>query len=310
MATEQRVGVVGLGKMGWPMAARLCEAGFPVTVHDTRQDRTAAFVAEFAGRTRAARAARPDELAARSDVIITMLPDSGIVETVLFGDNGVAAGLTPDAIVVEMSSGIPDRTIGFASRLAERGAGLIDAPVSGGVRGAEAGTLAIMAGGPDDLVERCVPVLEAMGKVMRTGGLGSGQAMKSLNNLVSAGGFLIGIEALLIGRKFGLDPETMVDILNASTGSNNSTQKKFRQFVLSGSYDSGFALDLMAKDLGIALGIAANTSAATPFAALCREIWTAAANGAEPGADHTELARLCERLSGAELSGTKVPRES
>jgi 3-hydroxyisobutyrate dehydrogenase len=133
--------------------------------------------------------------------------------------------------------------------------------------------------------------------------------MKALNNPVSAGGFLIGIEALLIGQKFGLDPETMVDVLNASTGSNNSTQKKFKQFVLSGRYDYGFALELMVKDLTTALRIARTGKAAAPFSSLCREIWAAASIEAGPGADHTELARLSERLAGATLSGTPAGRD-
>jgi 3-hydroxyisobutyrate dehydrogenase len=125
--------------------------------------------------------------------------------------------------------------------------------------------------------------------------------MKALNNLVSAGGFLIGIEALLIGKKFGLDPELMVDVLNASTGMNNSTQKKFRQFVLSRSFNSGFGLDLMVKDLSVATAMGRDGGTPAPFAALCREIWAAAAEMLGPGQDHTALARLPETLAGVTL---------
>jgi len=299
MPEVKRIGFVGLGRMGWPMARELVGAGFEVVVHDVQHDRTGAFVEEYS----AGRAERLAEVAAGADVVVTMLPDSGIVGAVLFGDgDNVADHLTSGATVIEMSSGVPDATIGFGVRLSERGIGLIDAPVSGGVKRAEDGSLAIMTGGTDKEVDRCRPVLEAMGSVLKTGQLGSGQAMKSLNNLVSAGGFLIGIEALAIGRKFGLDPDTMVDVLNASTGSNNSTQKKFKQFVLSGRYDSGFALDLMVKDLTIALGIAERSEAAVPFAALCRELWASARNGSGAGADHTEIARFSERLAGTVLS--------
>jgi 3-hydroxyisobutyrate dehydrogenase len=179
---------------------------------------------------------------------------------------------------------------------------VVDAPVSGGVSRAKTGTLAIMTGGDDADIDRVEPVMRAMGSVIhRVGPLGAGQAMKSLNNLVSAGGFLIGIEALLIGQRFGLDPERMVDVLNASTGANNSTDKKFKQFVLSRRFDSGFGLDLMVKDLGIALDLARETGTTSPFSGLCRELAQAAAAVLGPGQDHTAFARLSETLVGSEL---------
>ena len=127
--------------------------------------------------------------------------------------------------------------------------------------------------------------------------------MKALNNLVSAGGFLIGIEALLIGQRFGLDPAAMVDVLNTATGMNNSTQRKFRQFVLTRQFNSGFGLDLMVKDLSTALEVGRETGTPTPFAALCREMWSSAAALLGPGQDHTAMARFCETLAGAELMG-------
>ena len=147
-----------------------------------------------------------------------------------------------------------------------------------GVPRARTGELAIMAGGEDAALDRAEPVLRTMGSsIHRCGGIGAGQAMKALNNLVSAGGFLIGVEALLIGQRFGLDPGKMVEVLNASTGRNNSTEKKFAQYVLSRRFDAGFGLDLMVKDLSIALEIGREGATPTPFAALCREMWAAAA---------------------------------
>jgi 3-hydroxyisobutyrate dehydrogenase len=136
---------------------------------------------------------------------------------------------------------------------------------------------------------------------VHVGAIGSDHAMKALNNLVSAGGFLIGIEALLIGSRYGLSPETMVDVLNASTGMNNSTQKKFKQFVLSRKFDAGFGLDLMVKDLGIALGVATATDTVTPFSSLCHEIWSAAQKTLGRGQDHTAVARFSEMIAGSEL---------
>ena len=137
--------------------------------------------------------------------------------------------------------------------------------------------------------------------VLRTGDVGSGQAMKALNNLVSAGGFLIGIEALLIGQRFGLDPAVMVDVLNAATGMNNSTQKKFKQFVLSRKFNAGFTMGLLAKDLSIALQVGRETETPAPLSALTKEMVTAAQAMFGSDADHTEMAKLCERLVGTQL---------
>ncbi len=294
MPGAQRLGFVGIGMMGWPMAACLRRAGHAVTVYDIDSRRTAAFVAEHGGRAGDSLAA----LGAEADFVITMLPSSDIVGAALFGEQGLAAGLAPGALLIDMTSGVPSATQGFAARLAGQQVGMIDAPVSGGVPRARSGELAIMVGGDPALVETARPLLEAMGRILPTGGLGSGQAMKALNNLVSAGGFLIGVEALLIGKRFGLDPATMVEVLNASTGMNNSTQKKFKQYVLSGRYESGFALGLMVKDLTIALEVGRDGGVATPFAALCREMWAAGQGLLGPAADHTALAQLSERLAG------------
>lgn len=294
----ERIGFVGIGNMGWPMAARLVAGGHAVQVHDIGAERAARFVAECGGSA----ASGLGELAANSDIVITILPTSDQVESVLFGaGDALARHMEPGTIVIDMTSGQPARTIGFGERLAAVGVAMIDAPVSGGVARAVTGELAIMVGGAEATVERCRPLLERMGTtILRTGPLGSGQAMKALNNLVSAGGFLIAAEALQIGRQFGLDPVTMVDILNASSGSNNSTQKKFKQFVLSEKYDSGFALALMAKDLGIALELARQGGVDTPFAAQCREIWAEASAALGTKADHTELARVAGRSTGTE----------
>ncbi len=293
------IGFIGVGNMGWPMAASLVQAGFTVQVHDNRREVADNFVQQVGGFA-------PDslrELAGACDVIVTMLPTSRIVSTVLAdAEDSVLAAMRPGTVIIEMSSGEPAVTQRLAEKVASLGGEMIDAPVSGGVSRARTGELAIMVGGESKTIDRMLPVLSGMGSsVLRTGGIGSGQAMKALNNLVSAGGFLIGIEALLIGQRFGLDPAVMVDVLNAATGMNNSTQKKFKQFVLSRKFDSGFSLDLLVKDLSIALGVGRDTATATPFSALCRELTVAAAAMLGPGADHTELARLAEKLAGQEL---------
>lgn len=293
------IGFVGVGNMGWPMAACLVGGGYEVQVADARRATAENFVQQVGGFA-------PDtlaQLAAGADVVVTMLPTSAIVSTVLEGGaDNLLAGLKPGSVVIDMTSGLPAVTQALAAKVAERGAVLIDAPVSGGVPRARTGQLAIMVGGDAAVIERVRPVLEAMGSsITRCGEVGAGQAMKALNNLVSTGGFLIGIEALLIGQRFGLDAGLMVDVLNASTGMNNSTQKKFRQFVLSRSFDSGFSLDLLVKDLSIALQMSKDTATPTPFSALCRDLVAGAAGLLGPGQDHTALAQLPERLAGTEL---------
>jgi 3-hydroxyisobutyrate dehydrogenase len=291
------VGFIGLGRMGAPMAARLIAAGHALVVLDANEATQAGFVATHGAKP----ATRPRDLAQESEVVITMLPTSAHVADVLYESSGLLAGLRSDALMIEMSSGVPARTQTFAADVARVSADLIDAPVSGGVDRARTGELAIMVGGAAPVVDRARPILSAMGtSILPTGQVGSAHAMKALNNLVSAAGFMISVEALLIGKRFGLDPAVMVDVLNASTGVNNSTQKKLKPFVLSRTFDSGFGLDLMVKDLTIALGIAREGGVAAPLAAQVRELWAAAlASGVGP--DHTEAARFSERLAGLEL---------
>lgn len=297
MSRKQKIGFIGVGAMGWPMASCLVRAGYDVIVYDTRPEQSRRFEAEVGGRA----AEDLQALAAAVDVVVTILPNSAVVEKVLFDDGGIAAALPRGAVIIDMTSGVPARTVEFAERVSALGHTLFDAPVSGGVARARTGQLAIMAGGEDAAVAQVQPVLDAMGSVIRTGRIGSGHAMKALNNLVSAGGFLIGVEALLIGSKFGIDPGVIVDTLNNSTGTNNSTQKKFRQFVLSRDFNSGFALELMVKDLAIALDVARDGNVNAPFANLCKEMWASAGAVLGSGTDHTALAKFSEMLAGIEI---------
>jgi 3-hydroxyisobutyrate dehydrogenase len=295
--TRPLIGFIGLGAMGWPMASCLIKAGYQVAPYDVLAPHCAKFLSDVGG----VALSSLGEIGERCDVVVDILPNSAVVEQVMFADDGVAVRMRPGTTVIDMTSGRPDATIAFAKRLAERGIRLFDAPVSGGVPRATSGELTIMAGGERAVIDDMMPVLSAMGSVMCTGPLGSGHAMKSLNNLVSAGGFLIGIEALLIGTKFGIDPENMVDILNASTGVNNSTQKKFKQYVISRGFNSGFSIELMVKDLVIALDIAQQRGINVPFASLCRELWGGASSLLGPQADHTAVALMSERLGGVEI---------
>lgn len=301
MADVQNVGLVGIGAMGWPMGARLVGAGYTVHAHDAKPGQAARFAAKVGGRDAGSLAA----LGAACDVVITILPTSAIVEDVLFGQDGkdgLAAHMRKGGLIIEMSSGVPSRTVAMAPRLAAHGLTVVDAPVSGGVRRAVTGELAIMAGGATADVDRAEPILKPMAKaIVRTGALGTGQAMKALNNMVSAAGFLVGVEAMLIGSKFGLDPAVMVDVLNVSSGSTNSSQVKFKPFVLTRAFNAGFGLDLMVKDLGIAMDVARETNTSAPLSALTRELWAAGQALLGPGQDHTAIARFAEMLANTTL---------
>jgi 3-hydroxyisobutyrate dehydrogenase len=286
--------------MGLPMARNLSRAGYRIAAHDLNRDALDR-ACEGTG------AEAPGSLKAigeSCEAVIAMLPDGKAVLEVVLGSGGdcLLTGLARESVLIDMSSSSPVGTRELGARLAERGVAMLDAPVSGGVRKAADATLSIMVGGDASVIARCRSLLEAMGKqIFLTGPLGSGHAMKALNNYVSAAGLAAAAEAVLAGQRFGLDPKNVVDILNASTGMNNSTLNKFHQFILSRAFNSGFSLDLMVKDLKTAVEIAHATGSPAPFAAACLEAWSEAQASVGPGADHTAVVRYWEKLAGTEL---------
>jgi 3-hydroxyisobutyrate dehydrogenase len=280
------------------MARRLLGAGYTVQVVDKNESAVQRFVTEFGGSA----ATSLEALARSSQAVITMLPDGKTVREVVLGDGGLISSLAAGSIVIDMSSSEPVGTRELGQALAGRGIHLVDAPVSGGVKRAVDGSLATMAGGEAAVIACVRPILEAMAKqIFLTGPLGSGHAMKALNNLVSAAGLWMAAEALLIGKQFGLAPETMVDVLNASTGRNNSTENKFKQHILSRTFGSGFSLGLMAKDLRTAEGLAAATGIPAPFSRCCTELWNEAVRELGEAADHTAIVRVLEQKAGQVL---------
>lgn len=288
MTSTDTVVFVGLGQMGLPMAKRCIAAGFTVRGADLSAPARDALVAAGGQAFSSGREAAKD-----ASLLITMLPDSRIVRAAVLGDQGVADVLAKGALIIDMSSSVPVDTQSLGKDLAARGIGLIDAPVSGGVKRATDGSLSIMAGGDAALVERAKPVLQAMAKsVFATGPLGSGHAMKALNNYVSAAGLVAACEALLVGRRFGLQPETIIDVLNASTGKNNSTDVKMKQFVISETFASGFSLALMAKDLRIAADLSKLVGLDPSHAETIAALWEDAKGSLEPNADHTDIYRF------------------
>lgn len=284
----ERIGFVGLGRMGVPMAANLVAAGSAVTAVDIVPE--ARSRAEAIGATSSERLA---ELAGAIDLLVLMLPDSDAVEAVL-ADAEREGVLREGLVVVDMSSSQPGRTRAVAARLSGLGVGMVDAPVSGGVSGAEKGTLTIMIGGADADVLRVQPALKALGRVVPVGGIGAGHAMKALNNLLSATHLWITGEVMAAGERFGLNPAVMLDVFNSSSGRSGSTEKKWPDFVMTESFGSGFGLRLMLKDMRIAVELSEQAGAFHSLGADVVQLWARAADDLANSADHTEIARWIE----------------
>ena len=291
-----KVGFIGLGQMGRPMVRNLARGHDTLALFDTREDVCMAAAAEIGARPAVSAQAAGEG----ADVVILMLPNGQIVRDVVLGarsGTGLVDVMAPGGLIVDMSSSEPAGTQALGKEVAERGLRLMDAPVSGGVKKAVTGELAIMVGGEDSAIESARSLLERMGgKIFLAGPLGAGHAMKALNNYVSAAGLVAAADAIRIGKSFGLKPGTVIDILNASTGRNNSTENKFHQYILSGSFASGFSLPLMAKDVGIARSMAQATHHRAPLLDSCAGLWADAAEGVDPSLDHTAIFRFLEEL--------------
>jgi 3-hydroxyisobutyrate dehydrogenase len=290
MTQPQRIGFIGLGMMGLPMTACLSKAGFQLFLSDADAGRLNDI------QTSLGATALTAENAQSLDVLITMLPNSNIVESVLLGadgQSGWAASLAPDTVVIDMSSSEPARSRDLGQKLAAKGLAYLDAPVSGGVKRAVDGSLAILVGGDPAIMQRCQAVLDAMGKnILHIGDAGSGHAAKALNNFVSAAGLMATVEALHVAKRFGIDPGVMVDVLNASSGGTNTSLNKAKQFMLSGSFGSGFSMQLMNKDLKIAKGLADGLDYPLTLGQRAIEVWNEVAQDSTPTTDHTEMYRM------------------
>ncbi|MES2562713.1 MAG: NAD(P)-dependent oxidoreductase [Pseudomonadota bacterium] len=293
-----RVGFIGIGNMGQPMTRNLLKAGWKITVYDVDAAKTHRFATESG----ASAASSLEALAKSADVIITMLPDGHIVRRVALGKDGgdsLVKGLARGSVLVDMSSSAPVGTRELGEELQRHGIALIDGPVSGGVKGAVAGTLAIMLGGDEAIVDRCDALLAPMGRRFHVGTLGSGHAAKVLNNYVSAAGLAAAAEAVLIAQRFGIDSQTLINVINASTGRNNSTENKFAQFILNEKFNSGFALGLMAKDLSLAMEVALACDVPATLGHATLDLWKQAEQAVGGAADHTEIARFVNQGAGA-----------
>ncbi|GGH44781.1 NAD(P)-dependent oxidoreductase [Microbacterium album] len=246
----ETVGFVGLGTMGDPMSSNIAAAGYDLRLYDAAPGRAA----ELAARIGATAVDEPEGLA-ECGVVVLMLPTSAIVRSVLLTDEGgLRIPFAPGTVVVDMSSSDPNETVETGKALAAHGVAMVDAPVSGAKERAAAGTLAIMLGADDDAAaERAIPVIDTMShSIYRTGRLGTGHAMKALNNYVAGAAFVAASEALVAGERFGLDPKLMVDVFNDSTGQSFTTTHVLGPHVVERRFASGFALALLTKDVRIA----------------------------------------------------------
>jgi 3-hydroxyisobutyrate dehydrogenase-like beta-hydroxyacid dehydrogenase len=291
------IGFVGLGQMGGPMTRRLLAAGYGLVVHDVRAEAIEALVGEG---TEAARS--PAEVAARSEVVLVSLPTPQVVREVALGPDGLIRGRAI-RIYVDLSTTGQEVAVEVAEALGERGIVTLDAPVSGGVRGAVDGTLAVMAAGPAPVLESVQGLLEVFGRVFHVGARpGLGQLMKLANNFLSATAIAATAEAVVLGVKGGLDPATMLDVINASTGRNTASEDKFPRQVLTGRYAAGFTTGLLTKDLGLCTAAAAALGVSMPVAAEVHAQWQRAVAELGADADITRIVALIERASGSRLA--------
>ena len=297
--TIKRVGFIGIGNMGAPMAAHLVRREFDVTVYDARPEAVSIFVERHGGKG----AESLDALARHADAVITMLPNDKIVRQVILGDAGVAGALETGCVVIDMGTSDPIATRSLAEQLEPRGIAVVDAPVMGGVVFAEDASLDIMVGGDHEQVARCRPLLQAMGRsVMECGGVGNGHALKALANYVNAAALITSLEALTIGKRFGLDGKFMAEALVPLCATrNHPIAKKILPHVFTRKYGTGMALGFIAKDVKIARDTAKAVNAFAPLAEKVAELWAAAADKIGADVDQTEIVRFWEEATGVKL---------
>ncbi len=299
-----RLAFCGLGAIGTPMARHLVGDRFDLVVWNRTHERATAFAANQGVRV----ASTPADAAAQRDIVITCLPTSREVSALLDGDDGLLAALAPGSLLLDCTSGDPATSREIAARLAERGVHFVDAPVSGGVSGAEAGTLTVMCGGRDEDVERARPVLEAFGqRIVHAGPVGAGHALKAVNNGLLAMHIWGTAEGLTALAKAGVRPDLALEVINASSGRSNSSENLFPQRVLTGAFPRTFRAALLDKDVGIAAEVARDARVPSPLLQLTAELWRMAHNELGEDADHVEAVRVVERLAGVALRAGPLP---
>lgn len=295
------IGFIGLGVMGKPMAHNLLKAGYPLIVHNHRQQVTDEFLA---GGARAAE--YPRDVAAQSDVVITMLPDAPQVEEVITGSEGILAGVHQGLIVIDMSTISPLVTSSLAAQLASCGVSMLDAPVSGGDKGASTGTLSIMVGGEHEVFHRCLPIFEAMGKTITyVGKSGSGQIVKACNQIVVALIIEAVSEALVLGSKAGIDPTMILQVLSGGLAANRVIEMR-GEGMLAHTFTPGFRITLHHKDLGIALATGRANQVPLPLTALVDQMFATLESHGYGNLDHSGLLTHLEDLAAHRIGESTI----
>jgi 3-hydroxyisobutyrate dehydrogenase len=294
------VAFLGLGAIGRPMAARLAHAeGVTLTVWNRSPDKAASFATEHG----VEQAPTPADAARGAEVVITCFPVSADVESVLEGEQGLLAAMARGTVLVDCTSGDPATSRRIAATLAGQDIGFLDAPVSGGVKGAVEGALTIMVGGDPSLLDRVRPVLEHCGKkIVHCGPVGAGDALKAVNNALLAIHIWSAGEGLVTLAKAGVKPDVALDVINASSGRSNSSMNLFPERVLTRAFPRTFRLALLDKDIGIAAEVAREQKVPAPLMQLTADLFRIAHNALGEEADHVETVKLIEQWAGQEIA--------
>lgn len=289
------IGIIGIGKMGTPMSKNLVSAGYSVYGYDVKKENVEKIESDG---IKAAESLR--EISEYSDVLITMLPSSDDVEFVILGQEGLGENLSKGKVIIDMSSSYPPRTKLLGDKLEKLGFGFLGAPVSGGVVGAENATLAIMPGGPKDLVDSCMPIFEVLGKNIVHAGesVDSGHAIKCVNNFLSATNLVASMEAMSLSAKLGLDPEKTLSVINSGSGLNGATKDKWPRFLLPRDFNCGFSTGLMYKDLTMGSDLARELGATFFIMNHVRQVYGLGVSKFGANSDQTLLLELIEEWAG------------
>lgn len=301
---KEKVGFIGLGTIGAPMAWRVAQGGYQLVVYDIRPEAMRPFVGKGAEA-----ASSPKDVASRCKTILLSLPDSPVIEEVILGKDGIAEAAAKGTLIVDLSSAHPASTVKLGKALAAKGIEMIDAPVSGGRFGAEAGTLAVMVGGKKELLERCRPIISTFGKtIFYCGGLGSGDTVKAVNNFLSATCFIATGEAMILATKAGLDPETALSVINASSGQSRGSSGRFKELVMRGDFDKAksMSMRLFHKDLSTATDLGTKLGVPMFIATLIQQLLAYGVAQCGPESANTELIRTMEAWSGVKVRDRDV----
>jgi 3-hydroxyisobutyrate dehydrogenase-like beta-hydroxyacid dehydrogenase len=293
---KESIGFVGVGRMGVRMVRRLIQAGYPVTIYDTSADAMAPLL-----ELGAKRADSPAAVASAAEIVFASVPTPPIVQAVALGPKGVIEGSRVKIFIDVSTTGATVARV-VAGGLATKGIQAVDAPVSGGINGAEKGTLAVMVSCPEDVLATIKPILEVIGKIFFVGTKpGQGQTMKLLNNLLSATAMAITSEAIVMGVKAGLDPSLVIDVFNAGSGRNSATQDKAKQHVVSRSFNFGFAIGLLNKDIRLCMAEADAFGVPMVVGSAVRQLLSIATQTEGADADMTTIARTVEKWAGVQV---------